>query len=100
MGLLGRDGVRRSVILQCGQPLCDMFSTQTNYLPASKKFKFSEKLSQMQQELGKLLSHQTYGKFCLIYFWKIQFFIRFSKQKNLDVNRLATLSTDLVNLLR
>ena len=62
MGLLGRDGIRRSLILQIGQPLCDLFNSQINYLPASKKFKFSEKLSQMQQELGRLLSHQTYGK--------------------------------------
>jgi hypothetical protein len=80
MGLLGREGsgiLPRSLILQIGQPLCDLFNSQINYLPASKKFKFSEKLSQMQQELGRLLSHQTY-----------------------DGNRLASLSTDLVNLLR
>jgi len=77
LGLLGRDGVRRSVILQCGQPLCDAFHSQTNYLPASKKFKFSEKLTQMQSELDRLLSNQTN-----------------------DGNRLATLSTELVNLLR
>lgn len=79
VGLSG--GVRRSVVLSCGQPLCDAASSLLHsdhpYLPVTKKFKFSEKLNSLQNELRQILINQSN-----------------------DGNKLARLSTELVKLLK
>ena len=65
MGASQSGGLRRSVVLSCGQPLCEaaenLLATQPCILPAAKKFKFSEKLNSLQNELRRILINQSNG---------------------------------------
>jgi hypothetical protein len=81
-GLSGGN-VRRSVVLSCGQPLCEaavsLLQSQPPYLPASKKFKFSEKLNSVQHELRQILVNPDHSN---------------------DGKKLARLCTELVKMLK